>query len=73
MFDNTYILDTRVLLEIGGILGLLSGLVTFLLRQLIKAKDEQIKDLHEAQDRLRDTLTAERDFWRDAAQHLQQR
>jgi hypothetical protein len=63
---ETYAVDGTSLAAVGGILGALTGLITWLLRMLLRSKDQQIK---KAQDET-EHMEHDRDYWRDRTLRL---
>ena len=63
---ETYAVDGNTLAAIGGILGTLAGIITWLLKRLLRSKDEQIATAQT------ETLKTEhdRDYYRDLAMRL---
>lgn len=59
MEDPPIILNSATLLAIGGLMGVLTGAITFLTRQLLRSKNSQIEDMKQ-----------DRDYWRDKMMHL---
>jgi len=59
--EPVYAISATSLAVIGGIIGVLTGAVSFLVRMLLKNKDRQLDD-----------LTKDRDYWRERAmRHLE--
>ena len=54
------------LVAIGGVLGALTGIISWLLRRLLKAKDEQITEARAQTEH----VEHDRDYWRDLAMRL---
>jgi hypothetical protein len=63
---TTYVLDGTTLAAIGGILGALTGIISWLLRKLLRAKDEQITEAKAQTEK----TEHDRDYWRDLAMRL---
>jgi hypothetical protein len=63
---TTYVLDGTTLAAIGGILGALTGIISWLLRKLLRAKDEQITEARQQTEK----TEHDRDYWRDLAMRL---
>jgi hypothetical protein len=63
---TAYVLDGTTLAAIGGILGALTGIISWLLRKLLRAKDDQIT----AQKDQTEKAEHDRDYWRDLAMRL---
>lgn len=61
MGNDLFVLNGTTLAAIGGLLGALAGAIAFLTRQLLTAKDEQVKAAGAERDRYRE----ERDYFRD--------
>jgi hypothetical protein len=51
---------------IGGILGALTGIISWLLRRLLRSKDEQIAEARAQTEH----VEHDRDYWRDLAMRL---
>jgi len=58
--------DTTTLATIGGVLGALTGVISWLLRKLLRAKDEQIAEARTQTEH----VEHDRDYWRDLAMRL---
>ena len=63
---ETVPVDTNALVTIGGVLGALTGVISWLLRKLLRAKDDQIA----AQKDQTEKAEHDRDYWRDLAMRL---
>jgi hypothetical protein len=62
----TYVLDGTTLAAIGGVLGALTGVISWLLRKLLRSKDEQIEEARQQTEK----AEHDRDYWRDLAMRL---
>lgn len=58
--------DTTSLAALGGLLGALTGIISWLLRKLLRSKDEQVA---EAKGQV-EHMEHDRDYWRDLAMRL---
>ena len=63
---TAYVLDGTTLAAIGGILGALTGIISWLLRKLLRAKDDQIAEARQQTEK----TEHDRDYWRDLAMRL---
>ena len=63
---ETVPVDTNTLVTIGGVLGALTGVISWLLRKLLRAKDEQITEAKAQTEK----TEHDRDYWRDLAMRL---
>jgi hypothetical protein len=68
--EPQFVLNTTTLAAIGGIMGVLTGAISFLCKALLDSKDHQIKDLKTAVVHIEETYGADRDYWRDFAVRL---
>lgn len=59
-------MDGTTLAGIGGVLGALTGIISWLLRKLLRAKDEQIAEARSQTEH----VEHDRDYWRDLAMRL---
>ena len=59
-------MDGTTLAAIGGILGALTGIISWLLRKLLRAKDDQISEQKDQTEK----AEHDRDYWRDLAMRL---
>jgi hypothetical protein len=57
--EPQFILNTTTLAAIGGIMGVLTGAISFLTRQLLRSKNDQIKALEKDRDFYRDHVMGE--------------
>ena len=65
-----FVLNLTTLAAIGGIMGVLTGAISFLTRSLLEAKDKQIADMKESTARTEKVLRRELDYWRSFSVHL---
>lgn len=63
---ETVPVDTNALVTIGGVLGALTGVISWLLRKLLRSKDEQIEEARQQTEK----AEHDRDYWRDLAMRL---
>lgn len=70
MEEPQYVLSATSLAIIGGVIGVLTGAVSFLTRQLLKAKNNQIEELKQSALHTEDALQRDRDYWRNQALRL---
>ena len=63
---ETVPVDTNTLVTIGGVLGALTGVISWLLRKLLRAKDDQITEAKAQTEK----TEHDRDYWRDLAMRL---
>jgi hypothetical protein len=56
--EPQFVLNATTLAAIGGVMGVLTGAISFLTRSLLKSKNDQIK-----------ALTSDRDYWRAHVMH----
>ena len=56
----------ETLVTIGGVLGALTGVISWLLRKLLRAKDDQITEARQQTEK----TEHDRDYWRDLAMRL---
>ena len=63
---ETVPVDTNTLVTIGGVLGALTGVISWLLRKLLRAKDDQIAE----QKNQTEKAEHDRDYWRDLCMRL---
>lgn len=59
-------MDGATLAAIGGILGALTGIISWLLRKLLRSKEEQIAEARTQTEH----VEHDRDYWRDLAMRL---
>lgn len=65
--EPQFVLNTTTLAAIGGIMGVLTGAISFLTKALLDSKDKQIADLKAIALHTEETTGAERDYWRERA------
>lgn len=58
--------DATSLAAIGGLLGALTGVISWLLRKLLKSKEEQVAEARAQTEH----VEHDRDYWRDLAMRL---
>ena len=63
---ETVPVDSQTLVTIGGVLGALTGVISWLLRKLLRAKDDQIAEARQQTEK----TEHDRDYWRDLAMRL---
>ena len=63
---ETVPVDSTTLVTIGGVLGALTGVISWLLRKLLRSKDEQIEEARQQTEK----AEHDRDYWRDLAMRL---
>lgn len=63
---ETVPVDANALVTIGGVLGALTGVISWLLRKLLRSKDEQIEEARQQTEK----AEHDRDYWRDLAMRL---
>ena len=68
--SQQYVLSGHSIAAIGGVLGALTGIISWLLRKLLRSKDEQIEDIKTQAAHTEETLTHDRDYWRDYTMRL---
>jgi hypothetical protein len=59
MEEPQFVLNTTTLAAIGGIMGVLTGAISFLTRQLLKSKNDQIRALEKDRDFYREHVMVE--------------
>lgn len=59
-------MSAQTLAAIGGLLGALTGIISWLLRKLLRSKDEQIETAKAQTEH----VEHDRDYWRDLAMRL---
>jgi len=64
--EPQYVMDGATLAAIGGILGALTGIISWLLRKLLRSKEEQIAEARTQTEH----VEHDRDYWRDLAMRL---
>jgi hypothetical protein len=62
--DEQFVLNLTTLAAIGGIMGVLTGAISYLSKALIESKDKQILDLKEIMDHNEKMLRRENEYWR---------
>jgi hypothetical protein len=65
-----YVVNADTLAAIGGIMGALTGIISWLMRRLLKTKDEQIEDLKSQLGHVEATIGRDRDYYRDLSMRL---
>jgi hypothetical protein len=68
--DEQFVLNLTTLAAIGGIMGVLTGAISYLSKALIESKDKQIVDLKEMMDHNEKMLRRENEYWRSFSVHL---
>jgi len=68
--EETFVLNLTTMAAIGGIMGVLTGAISFLARQLISSKDKQIEDLKAEMLRREEQMQKDIDYYRDFSQYL---
>lgn len=68
--DEQFVLNLTTLAAIGGIMGVLTGAISFLTKALISSKDEQIAHVKEQQVRNEKRMAREIEYWRSFSVHL---
>ena len=63
---ETIPVNSQTLVTIGGVLGALTGVISWLLRKLLRAKDDQIAE----QKNQTEKAEHDRDYWRDLCMRL---
>ena len=63
---ETIPVNSQTLVTIGGVLGALTGVISWLLRKLLRSKDEQIEEARQQTEK----AEHDRDYWRDLAMRL---
>ena len=64
--STQYVINGQALAAIGGILGALTGIISWLLRKLLRAKDDQIAEAKAQTEH----MEHDRDYWRDRCLRL---
>jgi hypothetical protein len=67
--EPQFVLNATTLAAIGGIMGVLTGAISFLTKSLLESKDKQIEDLKQINLHNEETLVRDRDYWRDYVIH----
>jgi NAD kinase len=68
--NEQFVLNLTTLAAIGGIMGVLTGAISFLTKALISSKDEQIAHIKEQQERNEKRMAREVEYWRSFSVHL---
>jgi hypothetical protein len=63
-YEDLFIATPATIAAIGGLVGALTGTITWLIRRLLKMKDEQLADLKKACAQAEEALVKDRDYWR---------
>jgi hypothetical protein len=68
--EQQFVLNLTTLAAIGGIMGVLTGAISYLSKALIESKDRQIEDLKEMMARNDKMLRRDNEYWRSFSVHL---
>jgi hypothetical protein len=68
--EETFVLNLTTMAAIGGIMGILTGAISFLARALIASKDVQIESLKAEMLRREEQMQKDIDYYRDFSQYL---
>jgi hypothetical protein len=63
-YEDLFVLNATTLAAIGGLLGALTGTISWLIRRLLRTKDEQLADLKKTCAQAEEALVKDRDYWR---------
>jgi hypothetical protein len=63
--EPQFVLNATTLAAIGGMMGVLTGAISFLTRALLQSKDKQIEDLKRSNLHTEEMIAKDRDYWRD--------
>jgi hypothetical protein len=64
--EESFVVGGQTLLTIGGLLGALTGIISWLLRKLLRSKDDQVAEAKAQVEH----MEHDRDYWRDLAMRL---
>jgi hypothetical protein len=68
--EETFVLNLTTMAAIGGIMGILTGAISFLTKTLIASKDVQIESLKAEMLRREEQMQKDIDYYRDFTQYL---